>query len=208
VTADTESRLRAFAALLRRWNSTLNLIAPRDIDVLWDRHIADSLQLVPLVPHGVTRGIDLGTGGGFPGLVLAIATGVPFDLIESDRRKASFLRTAVLETRAPASVHCCRIEQAAVPPAPLLTARALAPLPRLLPMVARLLTEDGICLLLKGAKVREELETAERDWTMTVERTPSRTSADGVVLRLTNLRPRQEQDPVQARPLPGGAPAG
>jgi 16S rRNA (guanine527-N7)-methyltransferase len=186
------ARLRAFADLLLRWNASLNLIAPRDADVLWERHIADSLQLAPLMPPGVARGIDLGTGGGFPGLVLAIATGVPFDLIESDRRKASFLRTAVLETGATATVHCCRIEDAAVPPAPLLTARALAPLPRLLPMAARLLTADGVCLLLKGAKVEEELAAVAKDWTMDMERLPSRTSPEGVVLRLTGLRANRE----------------
>jgi 16S rRNA (guanine527-N7)-methyltransferase len=184
------ARLRAFADLLLRWNASLNLIAPRDADVLWERHIADSLQLVPLMPPRVARGIDLGTGGGFPGLTLAIATGVPFDLIESDRRKASFLRTAVLETGAPATVHCCRIEDAAVPPAPLVTARALAPLPRLLPMAARLLTEDGVCLLLKGAKAEEELAVAAKDWAMDVERVPSRTGPDGIVLRLSGLRAR------------------
>jgi 16S rRNA (guanine527-N7)-methyltransferase len=87
-------------------------------------------------------------------------------------------------------VHCCRIEQATVPPASLVTARALAPLPRLLPMAARLLTEGGTCLLLKGARAQEELKAAERDWTMTVERAQSRTSADGVVLRLTGVRAR------------------
>jgi 16S rRNA (guanine527-N7)-methyltransferase len=191
MTADeTNSRLQAFAALLLRWNTTLNLIAPRDADVLWDRHIADSLQLVPLMPPGLGRGIDLGTGGGFPGLVLAIATGVPFDLIEADRRKAAFLRTAVLETGAPATVHCCRIEDAAVPPAPLVTARALAPLPRLLPMVARLLTGDGVCLLLKGAKVQEELAAADDDWSMTVTQVPSQTSPDGIVLRIEVLQAR------------------
>jgi 16S rRNA (guanine527-N7)-methyltransferase len=191
MTADeTNSRLQAFAALLLRWNTTLNLIAPRDADVLWDRHIADSLQLVPLMPPGVGRGIDLGTGGGFPGLVLAIATGVPFDLIEADRRKAAFLRTAVLETGAPATVHCCRIEDAAVPPAPLVTARALAPLPRLLPMVARLLTGDGVCLLLKGAKVQEESAAADDDWSMTVTQVPSQTSPDGIVLRIEVLQAR------------------
>jgi 16S rRNA (guanine527-N7)-methyltransferase len=183
-----EERLQVFTDLLLRWNTTLNLIAPRDATVIRERHIADSLQLGPLLPPGVPRGIDLGTGGGFPGLVLAIATGVPFDLIESDRRKASFLRTAVLETGAPATVHCCRIEDAAVPAAPLVTARALAPLPRLLPMAARLLTADGVCLLLKGAKVEEELAAAGKDWSMQVERLPSRTSADGVVLRLSGLR--------------------
>jgi 16S rRNA (guanine527-N7)-methyltransferase len=186
----TDARLRDFAALLLRWNATLNLIAARDAPVVWERHIADSLQLVPLMPPGIARAIDLGTGGGFPGLILAIATGVPFDLIESDRRKAAFLRTAVLETGAPATVHGCRIEDAPIPAAPLVTARALAPLPRLLPLAARLLTGDGTGLLLKGARVDEELVAAERSWAMTVERMPSRTSADGVVLRVTALRRR------------------
>jgi 16S rRNA (guanine527-N7)-methyltransferase len=185
-----DERLRQFGDLLLRWNTTLNLIGTRDAGVVWERHIVDSLQLVPLMPAGVTRAIDLGTGGGFPGLVLAIATGVPFDLIESDRRKASFLRTAVLETAAPATVHCCRIEDATMAPAALVTARALAPLPRLLPLAARLVTADGVCLFLKGAKVEEELAAAEQDWTMTASRVPSETNADGVVLRLTKLRRR------------------
>ena len=185
-----DARLRQFADLLLRWNATLNLIAARDASVVWDRHIQDSLQLVPLMPVGLTRAIDLGTGGGFPGLVLAIATGVRFDLIESDRRKASFLRTAVLEIGAPATVHCCRIEDAAVEPAALVTARALAPLPRLLPLAARFLTSDGVCLFLKGAKVEEELTAASADWSMAVERIPSRTGADGVVLRIGGLRRR------------------
>lgn len=186
----SDGNLQRFASLLLRWNATLNLIAPRDAAVVWERHIADSLQLIPLMPPGLNRAVDLGTGGGFPGLVLAIATGVRFDLIESDRRKAAFLRTAVLETGAPATVHCCRIEDATVPPAPLVTARALAPLPRLLALAARLLTDDGICLFLKGAKVDEELAAAERDWAMSVRHVPSRTSPNGVVLRVTGLRRR------------------
>ncbi len=197
----TEQRLQAFADLLLRWNKTLNLVAPRDAGMIRERHIEDSLQLAPLLPPGAGRGIDMGTGGGFPGLVLAIATGVPFDLIESDRRKASFLRTAVLETGAPATVHCCRIEDAVVPAAPLVTARALAPLPRLLPLAARLLTADGVCLLLKGAKAEEELAAAAEDWSMQVERFPSRTSADGVVLRLSGLRAKLA-GPRQAAPGP------
>lgn len=185
-----DAKLREFATLLLRWNATLNLIAARDAATLWDRHIADSLQLVPLMPKDTPRAIDLGSGGGFPGLVLAIATGVPFDLIESDQRKASFLRTAILETGAPATVHCCRIEDAPVPPAPLVTARALAPLPRLLPLAARLLTDDGTCLFLKGAKAEDELAAAATDWSMAVDRVPSQTGQDGVVLRITALRPK------------------
>ena len=150
----TRERLERFAALLLHWNATLNLIAPADAPVLWPRHIADLLQLVPILPEGLERAIDLGSGGGFPGLVLAIATGVHFELIESDRRKASFLRSAVLETAAPATVHACRIEQADLPPARLVTARALAPLPRLLPLASRLLAPDGVCLFLKGGAGR------------------------------------------------------
>jgi 16S rRNA (guanine527-N7)-methyltransferase len=187
---DASERLRRFADLLLRWNTRLNLIAPRDMPVLWDRHINDSLQLAPLIPHGTDRAIDLGSGGGFPGLVLAIATGIPFHLVESDQRKASFLRSAVLETGAPATVHACRIEDAEIAPAPLVTARALAPLPRLLPLVAPLLAPDGTCLFLKGAKVSEEVAAAERDWAMTAERVPSRTAADGVVLRVRGVRRR------------------
>jgi 16S rRNA (guanine527-N7)-methyltransferase len=188
MTSGTTSRLRLFADLLLRWNTTLNLIAAKDAASVWDRHIADSLQLVTLIPLGTERAIDLGTGGGFPGLVLAIATGIEFELIESDRRKASFLRTAILETAASATVHNCRIEHAPLPPAPLVTARALAPLPRLLPLAARVLAPDGVCLFLKGAKVDAELTEAACDWTMTVDRIASQTGPEGVVLRLSELR--------------------
>lgn len=188
MTPDVTARLRQFGDLLLRWNRTLNLIAVGDRDMVWDRHIADSLQLVKLMPPGIERAVDLGSGGGFPGLVLAIATGVRFDLIESDRRKAAFLRTAVLETGAAATVHNCRIEDATVPAAPLVTARALAPLPRLLPLALRFLTADGICLFLKGAKAAEELEAAEALWSMEAECVASETSPDGVVLRVAALR--------------------
>jgi 16S rRNA (guanine527-N7)-methyltransferase len=188
VTPATTERLRRFAELLLRWNVTLNLIAPGDAAVVWDRHIADSLQLTRLIPSGIERAVDLGSGGGFPGLVLAIATGVRFDLIESDRRKAAFLRTAVLETGAPATVHNCRIEDASVPAAPLVTARALAPLPRLLPLAARFVTPDGICLFLKGSTVEVELAAAERDWALTVARIGSETNPEGAVLRISLLQ--------------------
>lgn len=192
MTPDIRNRLDRFASLLQRWNATLNLVAPRDMPHLWDRHVEDSLQLAPLIPGGTERAVDLGSGGGFPGLVLAIATGIPFDLIESDRRKAAFLRTAILETGAPAQVHACRIEEAAVPAAPLVTARALAPLPRLLPMVARFLAADGVCLLLKGAKAGDEVAAAHLAWRMTVETAPSRTHPDGAILRIAQLEPRSK----------------
>jgi len=199
VSRETLARLETYAALLLKWNRTINLISPRDEARLWPRHIDDCLNLLPLLPPDFAFAVDLGSGAGFPGLVLSIATGRPFHLVEADQRKAAFLREAARATGAPSVVHQGRIEDFGIRNAPLVTARALAPLPRLLPMVARLLTADGTCLLLKGAKAVEELEAAGRDWTMSVVRTPSRTSAEGVVLRLTEIR-RHQENPRQATP--------
>ncbi len=187
VSRETQARLDTFAALLLRWNRTVNLIARRDEPELRSRHIADTLQLVPLIPPGTSHGIDLGTGGGFPGLVLAIATEIPFDLIESDHRKAAFLQEAGRATRAPIRVHAARAEAAGVEPAPLITSRALAPLPRLLALAAPLLAPDGICLFHKGAAVESELTAAAAGWHMRVERVPSQTAQDACILRISDI---------------------
>ncbi len=178
--------LASFAALLLRWNRTVNLIARKDEAALWDRHIADSLQLAPLMIPRPDRAIDLGSGGGFPGLILAIATGVPFDLIEADKRKAAFLREAVRVTGAQVRVHATRIEAARIPPAPLITARALAPLPKLLALAAPLLAPDGICLFLKGGNAQAELTQASAQWHMQVQRVPSRTAPDACNFRINH----------------------
>lgn len=187
VSRETQAALDRFAALLLRWNGTMNLIAHRDERELWRRHIADSLQLVPLIPPGTRRGIDLGSGAGFPGLVVAIATGLPFDLIEADQRKAAFLREATRVTAAPVAVHAIRIEGAALRPARLVTARGLAPLPHLLTLAAPLLAPSGTGLFLKGAKVESELTAAAAQWHMQVERVPSQTSPDACILRISDI---------------------
>ena len=184
------SRLRSFAALLLRWNPTIRLIGSRDSDDLWQRHIADALQLMPLIPHHTQAALDLGSGGGLPGLVLAIATGIPFDLIESDGRKAAFLREAAIATQAPVTIHAQRIEDIILPPRPLLTARALAPLPKLLALAHPFLTEDGVCLFPKGEKAEVEIAEAEQFWTMTVERLPSSTAKGARLLRISGLKPK------------------
>ena len=178
--------LDAFAELLLRWNGTVNLIARRDEAELWDRHIVDSLQLIPLI-GSPARAIDLGSGGGFPGLILAIATGTPFDLLESDQRKCAFLREAARIATAPVQVHSVRIENARVPPAPLVTARALAPLPSLLALAGPLLAPGGTCLFLKGAKVDAELTAIPAGWQMRTERFPSRTSPSASILRISEI---------------------
>ncbi len=187
VSRETSERLAIYAALLVKWNARINLIGRQTEAELWRRHFEDSLQLMPLLPQGLARGIDLGSGAGFPGLVLAIATGVRFDLVEADLRKAAFLREVAAATSAPVGVHAVRIEDAAVLPAGLVTARALAPLPRLLPLIAPSLLPDGIALLPKGAGVDEELTAARAHWHMTVERHASVTDPHGVILRVTEV---------------------
>ncbi len=187
VSRETSERLATYATLLLKWNQRINLVSRQTEAALWKRHFDDSLQLIPLIPPGVTRAIDLGSGAGFPGLVLAIATGIAFDLIEADLRKAAFLREVAAETGTPVRVHTVRIETAAVPPAELITARALAPLPKLLPMLAPFLLPHGVALLPKGAGVDEELTAAQADWHMKTERHASVTDPNGVILRLTEV---------------------
>jgi 16S rRNA (guanine527-N7)-methyltransferase len=190
VPRETEERLEAFLALLLRWNARINLVAERDADTLRRRHIADSLQLLPLLPEGGGEAADLGTGGGFPGLVLAIADGGRlWHLVESDRRKAAFLLAASAELGlSHVRVHTARIESVVLPPLSLLTARALAPLPILLGHAARLLAPEGTAIFPKGRTAEAELTAAAADWTMHIERFASRTEAGATLLRLTGIR--------------------
>ena len=187
VSRETLAVFDLFAALLLRWNATVNLVARADEPLLWERHIGDSLQLIPLMEPYPERAIDLGSGAGFPGLILAIATGVPFDLIEADQRKAAFLREAARITDAPVRIHSLRIEATKLPPAPLVTARAVAALPKLLALAAPLLAPGGICLFLKGANVDIELTHAATQWQMQVDGIPSRTAPGARILRITGL---------------------
>jgi 16S rRNA (guanine527-N7)-methyltransferase len=184
---DASPALQRYVELLRRWNRSINLVSARDIPGLWTRHIADSLQLGALWNRRPERAIDLGSGGGFPGLVLAIAYGVHFDLVEQDRGKAAFLREAGRVTGAPVTVIATKIEDAAVARAPLVTARGLAPLSRLLGYAENLLVPGGECLFLKSRGVDAEIAEAALQWTMRVEQIPSRTDSSSVVLRVWDI---------------------
>ncbi|MBB2155262.1 16S rRNA (guanine(527)-N(7))-methyltransferase RsmG [Gluconacetobacter diazotrophicus] len=180
-------KLDRFAEILTRWNSRINLVSPRDLAHLWDRHIADCLQLASLIPPGV-RLADMGSGGGFPGLIIAMATDADVTLIESDQRKAAFLREAARAVGARVTIIARRIEDADIPPVQVVTARALAALPQLLEWSSHFLAPDGFCLFLKGRNVEDELTAAAADWHMAVSRLPSRTNADGTILRLGDIR--------------------
>lgn len=184
-----DARLAAYRDLLLRWNTTINLVSARTAADIDRRHVADSLQLVPLLPEEGSIG-DLGSGGGLPGLVIAAA--LPqreVHLVESDRRKAAFLVEAAAAmglTRV--RVHPQRIEQARLPPLTAVTARALAPLDLLLSFAAPLLAPGGIALFPKGRAAEEELTSAAAHWHFTVERFKSRTDPEATILRLSEIR--------------------
>lgn len=183
------ARLERFVALLLDWQRRINLVAPSTLDRLWQRHVLDSAQLLPLLPPGTQRLLDLGSGAGFPGLVLAIL-GVPeVHLVEADRRKAAFLREAARVTDARGvHIHACRIEELQPFPVQVVTARALAPLDRLLALAAPFLEQGAVGIFLKGADVDAELTAARRSWTMHVERVPSLTSPEGCILIVREVR--------------------
>jgi 16S rRNA (guanine527-N7)-methyltransferase len=181
--------LETYVALLHKWNATINLVSAADLPHLWPRHIDDSLQLGSIAGPLPPRAIDLGSGAGFPGLIMSISFGIEVELIEQDQRKAAFLREAILVTGAPAHVHAVKIERAKVAPAPLVVSRALAPLPVLLRLAAPLLTEDGFCLFPKTRAAEPEITEAELHWSMRLDRIPSLTDPNGLILRVSELRP-------------------
>jgi 16S rRNA (guanine527-N7)-methyltransferase len=186
VSRETTRRLTLYTDLLRAWSATLNLMSRGDLPQLWNRHIADCLQILPLLPaQGLLA--DLGSGAGLPGLVLAIAAERPFHLVESDRRKAAFLREAARLTGAAVTVVTSRIEDTRLPPVRMITARALAPLPQLCAWSAQLLAADGECVFLKGAGADAELTQARAQWHIRLRRWQSRTDPSGAILQLSEL---------------------
>lgn len=187
VSRETRQKLEHFAELLVQWNAKINLVSPKDLGQLWSRHIEDSLQLVDLIPAGASI-TDLGSGGGFPGLILAIATPNPVTLIESDQRKCAFLREAARLCDAKVTVIPKRIEAAVAPPADIITARALAPLDQLLDWARPLLKEDGFALFLKGQKAQTELTDASAHWHMNHTFFPSRTDAGGTIIKVSDFK--------------------
>ena len=186
VSRETEGNLDIVLGLLKRWNQHINLVSQNDVGYLESRHLADSLALLAFIPQGVRRAIDLGSGAGFPGLILAMASGIHFDLIEADQRKAAFLAEAARATRAPVRVVNSRIEDADCNPTQLITSRALAPLNQLLAYAVPLLTSDGICLFPKGRNVQGEIDLAAQTWRMTIVRQSS-LSSDGTILQISQI---------------------
>jgi len=187
VSRETVARLEAYAALLTRWSARINLVGRDTIADLWRRHFLDSAQVRPFVSDHARNMIDLGSGAGFPGLVLAILGASGVELVEADSRKCAFLREAVRITETDATVRPCRIEAVPRHPVDIVTARACAPLGRLLGLAEPFLAPDSECLFLKGERVEEELTLARKHWTMMVSACQSRSDPRGVVLRLQQV---------------------
>lgn len=191
VSRETLARFAAYAALLEKWNRRINLVGRDTLDDLWRRHFLDSAQLLallPAAPEGRPRVIaDLGSGAGFPGLVLALLGAGELHLIESDLKKCAFLREAARETGAAVTIHAGRIEEVTELEADLVTARALAPLEKLLDYARPLLRPGGTALLLKGRGAEQELTALGGHATMTIGRTPSRSDKAGVILSIEGL---------------------
>jgi 16S rRNA (guanine527-N7)-methyltransferase len=191
VSRETYDRMQAYADLLRKWNARINLVSPASIPDLWDRHIADSAQLFPLAPPARTW-VDLGSGGGLPGLVCAILAQqhhpqTRFVLIESDKRKCAFLQSAAHALALPVQVLPQRAEQAPPQGADVVTARAMAPLVALLPHVARHVSPTGCAILPKGRNHAQELEAARAEWHFDCTAQPSVTDPDARCLIIRNL---------------------
>jgi 16S rRNA (guanine527-N7)-methyltransferase len=197
------ARLETYAALIAKWQTAINLVAPKTLPELWQRHFLDSAQLLDHAPKDVTphtlRWLDLGSGGGFPGLVIAALSDAHVHLVESDQRKSTFLREAARAMGVSATVHVKRIEalapaqlHAAMGGAPqVISARALAPLYELIGLAQPLATPDTIYLFPKGRTAEDELTEARRYWTIpAAEQLPSRTDPAASILRLKGLGPK------------------
>ncbi len=187
VSRETLDRRDAYVALLTKWQRRTNLVAPASLGDVWRRHLLDSAQLAEYLPAVPARLVDLGSGAGFPGLVLAIVAGHDVELIESDGRKCAFLTAAAAETGAKVTVHEARIEAMPRGPADVITARACAPLTRLLGYAERFRGPDTVCLFQKGARVDEELTEAAKTWMMDFQRYPSQTDPQGTLLSIRDF---------------------
>lgn len=195
VSRETLDILDRYAMLLAHWQRAINLVGPRTLDALWTRHILDSLQLIDLVPEARTF-VDLGSGAGFPGLVLAIAVKTCEDaavtLVESNGKKAAFLQTVVRDLDLPVTVISRRIEDVVpgLAKPDVVTARALAPLGQLLDWCEPLLKTGVVGLFPKGRDLDKELRSADKEWTFDRAVFPSCVEPDSVIIRITNLARR------------------
>lgn len=197
VSRETAARLDTFVEVLLLWQKRTNLVASSTLPRLWTRHVSDSLQLAALAPDARVWA-DFGSGGGFPGIAIACALaetpGALVHLVESNGKKAAFLREAIRATRIPAKVHAMRAEkfgESCAETVHAVTARALAPLKILCDQAFPLITKGAVGLFPKGQDVEAELTQASKYWSIKAEKVPSVTSSDGCIVIIRGLEPRK-----------------
>ena len=193
VSRETLDRLCCYGALLEKWQKKINLVSADTLSDLWRRHMLDSAQLLAPVNALETKNpviFDLGSGAGFPGMVLAIMGAGEVHLVESDQRKCAFLEEVARETGTTLAIHDSRAENLSSRPVDIVTARALAPLHKTLGYAELLLGDKTVCFFLKGRHAREELTQASKKWNMRVENIQSLSSPSGTILRIDHLARR------------------
>lgn len=187
VSRETLAHLKLYGALLEKWQKAINLVGKSTIPDLWRRHMLDSWQLLSCVSPTQGSWLDLGSGAGFPALVVAIASDFEVHAVESDQRKCLFMQNVSRETLANLSVHRARIEELSPFSCDIISARALAPLEKLLEYASPFAHAKTEFLFLKGQDVDEELTKASKCWNMQVEKYRSLTSDDGCIVKLTEV---------------------
>ncbi len=192
VSRETFEALEAFVALVEKWTPAINLVSKTTVPDLWARHVIDSAQLFAFCPASATRWIDIGSGGGFPGLVIAILAkealpSLQVTLVESDQRKATFLRQAAQSLGLSVTVLSSRIESVSPLEADVVSARALAPLGDLLQLAYGHMRHDGVALFLKGARHVVELDEARKSWRFDAIVHPSISDSAAAILEIRNI---------------------
>ena len=201
VSRETLARLKAYADALTDWNARHNLVAKSTLPDLWQRHFWDSAQLAPLIPKEARSLADLGSGAGFPGLVLAaMLPGLSVTLHEATTKKCAFLQLAAERMAIPVTIRNARLEDLSPGRIDVVTARALAPLPQLLNYAQNFLGPNGICLFLKGQNVGVELTEAHKYWNIKASQVPSQTDPSAAIVVVRELGPRHVAPPKTPHP--------
>jgi 16S rRNA (guanine527-N7)-methyltransferase len=201
VSRETLARLKAYADILADWNARHNLVAKSTLPDLWRRHFWDSAQLAPLMPAGARSLADLGSGAGFPGLVLAaMLPELAVTLYEATTKKCAFLNAVAERMAVPVTIENARMEDLSPRPFDVVTARACAPLPKLLEYASKFAGPNSVCLFLKGQNVGSELTEAHKCWSMKASQVPSQTDPSGAIVIVRELGPRHVAPQKTAHP--------
>ncbi|MBH67203.1 MAG: 16S rRNA (guanine(527)-N(7))-methyltransferase RsmG [Rhodospirillaceae bacterium] len=187
VSRETLSKLDIYEQLLKKWQPKINLISTKTVDKIWERHFFDSAQIFRLLPRGTKSILDIGTGAGFPGLVLSIMGMPGVNLVEPDKKKCYFLAEVLRSTATSATLHPCRIENVPKAKYDVVTARALAPLDRLIPMVRPYFGPETIGVFPKGHKVKQELTATKKNWKMDIALIQSISDSRGKIVVIKDI---------------------